>query len=122
MVYKANIEKETLENTFYRKVLFTGEDLQLVVMCLKPGEDIPMETHEHINQFFRVEAGEALVIINGKEFNLKKDEVIVVPAGAEHYVKNSGNKDLKFYTIYAPPEHPPGTIHKTKADADKAEL
>lgn len=117
MVYKANIEKETLENTFYRKVLFTGEDLQLVVMCLKPGEDIPMETHEHINQFFRVEAGEALVIINGKEFNLKKDEVIVVPAGAEHYVKNSGNKDLKFYTIYAPPEHPPGTIHKTQDEA-----
>lgn len=121
MVYKANIEKETLKNTFYRKVLFTGEDLQLVVMCLKPGEDIPMETHEHINQFFRFEEGEALVIIDGEEFNLKKDEVIVVPAGAKHYVKNSGKTDLKFYTIYAPPEHPPGTIHKTKADADKAE-
>lgn len=120
MAYKANIEKETLENDNYRKVLHTGKQMQLVVMSLKPGEDIPMEVHNETNQFFRIEQGEALVKISGEDYNLKEDEVIIVPAGAEHYVKNVGEKDLKLYTIYAPPEHPDGTVHKTKEEADAA--
>ena len=121
MPYKANIEKETLENDCYRKVLSTEKHMQLVVMSLKPGEDIPMEVHETHDQFFRVESGKAMVQINDEEFNLAEDEIIIVPAGAKHYVKNAGEKDLKLYTIYAPPEHPDGTVHKTKAEADAYE-
>ena len=120
--YSANIEKETLENKNYRKVLFTGEKMQLVVMSLKPQEDIPMETHNYIDQFIRIEEGEALVRVGDEEFNLKDDDVVVIPAGNRHYVKNtSKDKELKLYTIYAAPEHPPNTIHKTKADAEADE-
>lgn len=121
MAYKTNIETETLENEFYRKVLHTGKNMQLVVMNLKPGEDIPKEIHPDIDQFFRVEEGEALIQVDGEEYNLTDDEVFIVPAGAEHYVKNSGEKNLKLYTIYTPPEHPDGTVHKTKEEADAAE-
>ena len=120
--YTANIEKETLDNEFYRKVLFTGKKMQLVVMSLKPGEHIPLETHHEIDQFIRVERGEALVKVAGEEFNLKDDDVVIIPAGTEHYVKNtSSDKELKVYTIYATPEHPPETIHKTREEAEKAE-
>jgi mannose-6-phosphate isomerase-like protein (cupin superfamily) len=120
--YKTNIETDTLENENYRKVLFTGEKMQLVVMSLKPGEDIPLEVHGHIDQFIRVEKGEAYVKIGEDEFNLKDDDVVIVPAGNEHYVKNtSSENDLKLYTIYATPEHKEGTIHKTKEEADSAE-
>jgi len=120
--YMTDIEKDTLENVYYRKVLFTGEKMQLVVMSLKPGEDIPLEVHNGIDQFIRVEEGEALVKVAGEEFNLTDDDIIIIPAGNEHYVKNtSAGKDLKIYVIYATPEHPPETIHKTKAEADAAE-
>lgn len=121
MAYYANIEKETVDNTDYRKVLFTGSNMQLVVMSLAPGEDIPSEVHDDIDQFIRVEEGEAYVKVGDKEFSLKDDDVVIVPAGREHYVKNSGERDLKLYTIYSPPEHPPGTVHKTKGEADAAE-
>lgn len=120
VAYSSNIEQETLENTNYRKVLYTG-NMQLVVMSLKPGEDIPAEIHDHIDQFFRIEAGQAYVKVNDEEFNLQKEEVIIIPAGSKHYVKNTGEEDLKVYTIYTPAEHAPGTIHKTKAEADAAE-
>ena len=119
--YSTNIEKETIENENYRKVLYSGK-MQLVVMSLKPGEDIPEETHDDIDQFFRIEEGEAHIRVDGEEFNLTDDEVIIIPAGAEHYVKNpSTDKVLKVYSIYTPSEHPPGTIHKTKEEADAAE-
>lgn len=120
--YSTNIEKDTLENEYYRKVLFTGSKMQLVVMSLKPDEDIPLEIHNDIDQFIRIEKGEALVKIGDGEFNLKDDDVIIIPAGNEHYVKNtSADQDLKIYTIYATPEHSPETVHKTKAEADAAE-
>ncbi|MBU1112047.1 MAG: cupin domain-containing protein, partial [Nanoarchaeota archaeon] len=100
----------------------TGEKMQLVLMSLKPGEDIPMEIHNGIDQFLRIEQGEAYVKIGDEEFNLKDDDVIIIPAGNHHYVKNtSADKELKLYSIYATPEHAPGTIHKTKAEADAAE-
>ncbi|MFH1396840.1 MAG: cupin domain-containing protein [archaeon] len=120
--FTTNIEKDTLENENYRKVIFTGEKMQLVLMSLKPGEDIPMEIHNGIDQFLRIEQGEAYVKIGDEEFNLKDDDVIIIPAGNHHYVKNtSADKELKLYSIYATPEHAPGTIHKTKAEADAAE-
>jgi len=119
--YKTNIEQETLNNKFYRKVLFTATKLQLVVMNLKVGEDIPEEVHHDIDQFIRIEEGQAFVRIEGEEFNLKDDDVIIIPAGSKHYVKNSGDKELKLYSIYATPEHPEGTVHKTKAEAAAAE-
>jgi len=119
--YSTNIEKETLDNENYRKVLYTGK-MQLVLMSLKPGEDIPAEVHPDIDQFFRIEEGEAYIKVDDKEFNLKDDDIIIIPAGSEHYVKNSSaDKVLKVYTIYTPPEHPPETVHKTKEEADAAE-
>lgn len=119
--YTTNIEKDTVENENYRKVLYTGK-MQLVLMSLKPGEDIPAEVHNDIDQFFRIEQGEAYIKVDGEEFNLKDDDIIIIPAGTEHYVKNSSpDKDLKVYTIYTPPEHAPETLHKTKAEADAAE-
>lgn len=121
MAYKANIEKETLENENYRKVLHTGKHMQLVVMSLKKGDDIPMEVHDHIDQFIRVEKGNALVKIGDEEFELSDDDVVIVPAGKQHYVKNTGEEDLKLYTIYTPPEHEDGTVHKDQAEADAAE-
>jgi len=116
-----NIEKETLENDFFRKVLFTAPNSQLVVMSLKPGEEIGMEVH-HLDQFIRVESGKARVVLDSEESELEDDFVVVIPAGTEHNVINeSEDKDLKLYTIYSPPEHPDGTVHKTKEEADEYE-
>ncbi len=120
-MFKANIEDETLQNKNFRKVLFTGPYSQLVVMSLLPGEEIGMEVHTNIDQFFRVEEGEAKVIIDDEEAVLKDDWVAIVPAGAKHNVINVGDKELKLYTIYSPAEHADGTVHKTKAEADEAE-
>lgn len=116
--YIANIEKETKENTNFRKVLFTGPQSQLVVMSLKPGEDIGEEVHNNIDQFIRIEEGEAKVVLDGKETEIKDDWATVVPAGTKHNVINtSQEKELKLYTIYSPAEHKDGTIHKTKKEA-----
>lgn len=121
MAYTANIEKVTIENKNYREVIYTGL-MQLVVMSLKPGEEIPEEVHGDIDQFFRIEEGEAYIKVDDEEFNLTDDEIIIIPAGTKHYVKNtSENSVLKVYTIYTPAEHPAGTIHKTKAEADAAD-
>jgi mannose-6-phosphate isomerase-like protein (cupin superfamily) len=121
MIYNSNIETETLENSNYRKVLYTGNNMQLVVMCLQPGDDIPAEIHEDIEQFFRIEQGTAKVIIDEETFEVSDDEVFIVPAGAKHQVINAGDGELKLYTIYTPPEHPAGTVHKNQAEADAYE-
>ena len=120
--YFGSIEKQTLENGFFRKVLFTGKNAQLVVMCLQEGEEIGNEIHEKVDQFFRIEQGEATFIFNGKEKHAARDgDAVIVPAGTYHNVINTGKGQLKLYTIYSPPNHPPGTVHKTKADAERAE-
>lgn len=113
--YVTNIEKETLENKAYRKVLYTASGLQLVLMSIRPGEEIGEETHE-LDQFIRIEAGNATVYIDGEEKSLGDDDVVIIPRGARHNVINTGAADLKLYSIYGPPEHKDGTIHATKAD------
>ncbi|MES2315088.1 MAG: cupin domain-containing protein [Patescibacteria group bacterium] len=114
--YHTNIEKLTLENTDFRRVLYTAPHSQLVLMSLLPGEDIGMEV-PHVDQFFRFEAGEGKSIINGKEYMVTDGDVIIVPAGAEHNFINTGTEPLKLYTVYSPANHIDGRIHKTKADA-----
>jgi mannose-6-phosphate isomerase-like protein (cupin superfamily) len=117
----ADIEDQTEENRDFRRVLYTGPHMQLVLMSLAPGEELGEEVHEATDQFFRVEEGKGEVVIDGRETRIESDIAIIVPAGTRHNVKNTGHKPLKFYTLYAPPEHPDGTVHRTKADADKAE-
>jgi mannose-6-phosphate isomerase-like protein (cupin superfamily) len=119
--YSKDIAAETLKNNNFRKVLYTGEHLQLVVMTLKPGEEIGEETHEDRDQFFRFEEGSGVVVINGKKNKVEDDFGVIVPAGACHNVINDGEGPLKMYTIYGPPEHKDKTIHKTKAAAEKDE-
>ena len=121
--YVGPIEKQTLANNYFRQVLFTGKNTQLVLMCLQPGEEIGNEVHDKVDQFFRLEEGEATFIFGGKEKHEVKDgEAVIVPAGTYHNVINSSKTaKLKLYTLYSPPNHPDKTVHKTKADADKAE-
>jgi len=121
MGYIDNIEEKTLENANFRKVLFTGSHMQLVVMSLKAGEDIGEEVHDTVDQFFRVEEGEAKFVIDGEENIVKEDMVAIVPAGSKHNVINVGDGDLKLYTIYAPANHPEGTVHATREEAMEAE-
>lgn len=118
--YTTNIERDTLENENFRKVLYTAPNLQLVLMTLQPGDEIGTETHEHGDQFFRVEAGEGAAILDGETHKLADGDIVVIPAGVEHNIVNtSADTALRVYTIYTPPEHPDGTINKTKADADE---
>ncbi len=121
--YVGPIEKQTEQNNNFRKVLFTGKFTQLVVMCLQPGEEIGNEVHEHVDQFFRIEEGDAKFVFNDKEEHLvHAGDAVIVPAGTFHNVINaSKNGALRLYTLYSPPNHPDGTVHKTKADAMKAE-
>jgi len=117
--FNTNIEKDTLENNNFRKVLYTGKHSQLVLMSLKPKEEIGMEVHTDNDQFFRFEKGQGKCIIDGNEYNLKDGSVIVVPAGAEHNVINiSDTEDLKLYTIYSPAHHKDGVVRATKAEAE----
>lgn len=114
--YVINIEKATMENNNFRKVLNTAKHSQLVVMSLLPGEEIGMEVHD-LDQFIRFESGRGKVILDGKEHEVEDDWAVVIPAGTEHNVINtSENEKMKLYSIYSPPEHPEGTIHATKAD------
>jgi len=115
--YLTDIEKLTRENTDFRRVLYTAPSSQLVLMCLKTGEEIGEEVHG-LDQFLRVEAGEGKAYLNGVEHPIRDGSAIVVPAGVKHNVVNTGAGDLKLYTIYSPPEHRDGTVHKTKADAE----
>lgn len=118
--YKSNIEKDTLGNNNFRNVLYTGKQIQLVLMSLKPGEDIGEETHIGHDQFFRFEKGEGKCIIDGHEYAVKEGDGIIVPAGAKHNVINtSHNMELKMYTIYGPPNHLDGTVRDTKEAAQK---
>jgi mannose-6-phosphate isomerase-like protein (cupin superfamily) len=117
--FSGDIERQTLENTNFRKVLYTASHSQLVLMSLKPNEEIGMEVHEENDQFFRFESGEGRVIIDGNEYTVKDGSAVVVPAGAEHNVVNtSGAQELKLYTIYSPAHHKDGVFRATKADAE----
>lgn len=115
--YCVNIEDLTLKNDYFRQVLFTAPHSQLVVMALQPGEEIGEEVHEEHDQFFRIEAGQGRVTIDEAVYEVSDGFAVVVPAGAKHNVINTGTEVLKLYTIYSPPEHKDGTVHKTKAEA-----
>jgi mannose-6-phosphate isomerase-like protein (cupin superfamily) len=119
--FVADIEALTDNNADFRRVLYTGKKMQLVLMALAPGEDIGEETHQDVDQFFRVEKGEGEVRIDGVTTRVKSDDAFIVPAGARHNVVNTGKEPLKLYTIYAPPEHRDGIIRATKAEAQAAE-
>ena len=121
--YVGSIEKQTLKNTYFREVLFTGKHSQLVLMCLQVDEEIGDEVHPNVDQFFRIEQGEAKFVLNENEEHLVHEgDAVVVPAQTYHNVINtSKTEELKLYTIYSPPNHPAGTLHKTKAEADGAE-
>ncbi len=121
--YVGPIEKLTEKNNYFRQVLYTGKYTQLVVMCLQPGEEIGNEVHPAVDQFFRIESGSAKFVFNGKEEHIAKaGDAVVVPAGTFHNVINAlKSKQLKLYTLYSPPNHPDGTVHKTKAEAEAAE-
>lgn len=119
--FVADIEKLTVENDDFRRVLYTGHHIQLVLMTLKAGEEIGEEVHDDRDQFFRVEEGQGEVLIDGATTAVKADDAIIVPAGARHNVRNTGDEPLKLYTLYGPPEHKEGTVHRTKAEADAHE-
>ena len=114
--YISNIEKETIENNNFRKVLYTGKNSQLVVMSLLPGQDIGEEVH-NVDQFIRIEYGKGQAVLDGVVHEMEDDFAIVVPAGAKHNVINKGSGEMKLYTIYSPPEHLKDTVHKTKEEA-----
>ncbi|MDP1710614.1 MAG: cupin domain-containing protein [candidate division WWE3 bacterium] len=116
--YVTDIEKETLENNNFRRVLYTAKHSQLVVMSLNSGEDIGEEVHEEVDQFFRIEAGAGKTVLEGKEYEIGPRSVVVVPAGTRHNIANTtSDTPLKLYTLYSPPNHRDGTIHATKAEA-----
>lgn len=120
--YHANIEKLTLANKNFRQVLFTAPHTQLVLMSLLPGEEIGLEVHNKVDQFFRFEKGIGKIILEGEETIIGDGDVAIVPAGTKHNVINTSTMDdLKLYTIYSPANHPDGTVHSTKADAEKYE-
>ena len=114
-----DIEKLTEENQDFRRVLYTGKNLQLVLMTLQPGEEIGEEVHADRDQFFRIEEGSGVVDIDGVENAVEDDIAVIVPAGARHNVRNTGDEPLQLYTIYGPPEHRDGTVHKDKAQAER---
>jgi mannose-6-phosphate isomerase-like protein (cupin superfamily) len=116
--YCDDIEKQTTGNDDFRRVLYTGKNLQLVLMTLQPGDEIGSEVHEDRDQFFRFEEGEGVVLIDGKENAVGDGTGVIVPAGARHNVINRGTGALKLYTLYGPPEHKDGVVQATKADAD----
>lgn len=119
--YVTNIERETLKNRNFRKVLFTAKHHQLVVMTLQPGEDIGEEVHD-VDQFFRIEQGRGVVEMDGTRTRVRAESAFVVPAGTRHNVVNkSKEEDLKLYTVYSSPQHEDGAIHKTKEEAEEEE-
>jgi mannose-6-phosphate isomerase-like protein (cupin superfamily) len=118
--FTSNIENDTLKNSNFRKVLYTSKHMQLVLMSLKPGEDIGKETHTDVDQFFRFEAGNGKCIVNDNEYIVSDGDVLIVPSGSEHNIINTGKKDLKIYTIYTPPHHKDGISFETKLEASKS--
>lgn len=121
MIYHTNIEDTTKANSFFRQVLFTASHMQLVVMSLLPGEEIGMEIHHENDQFFRFEEGQGKVITDDGEQEVREDDVVIIPAGTNHNIINTGTIALKLYTIYGPAHHADKTVHKTKAEAVAAE-
>jgi len=120
--FHASIEKDTVENEDFRQVLYTGKNSQLVLMSLRPGEEIGSEIHPENDQFFRFEAGQGRVTVNGNEYNVRDGDAVIVPAGAEHNVVNLSNTEaLKLYTIYSPPHHKDGIVRTTKEEAESHE-
>jgi mannose-6-phosphate isomerase-like protein (cupin superfamily) len=120
--FKSNIEKDTMENKNFRKVVYTGKRLQLVLMSLKAGDEIGEETHNDADQFFRVEKGKGKCFVDEHEYRLQEGDVLLVPAGAKHNVINTDSKaDLKLYTLYGPPQHKDGIVRATKEEAEKKE-
>lgn len=125
--YVVNIEKATLENPFFRRALWTGTYLQLTLMCIPPNGDIGLEMHPNLDQFLRLEQGQGRVMMGSSQDNLTYQRnvsdgyAIFIPAGTWHNLVNTGNEPIKLYSIYAPVQHPAGTIHCTKADSDAAE-
>ena len=116
--YCDNIDRATVENEDFRRVLYTGEHLQLVLMTLQPGDEIGEEVHPDRDQFFRIEEGEGVIDIDGRENRVAEDFAVVVPAGARHNVRNTGAGPLRLYTLYGPPEHKDQVVQSTKAEAD----
>ena len=119
--YHDDIEQQTTGNSDFRRVLYTGKNLQLVLMSLPPGCDIGAEVHEDRDQFFRFEEGRGQVDIDDNTYDVVDGSAVVVPAGARHNVRNTGDAPLRLYTLYGPPEHKDGTVHVTKAQADAQE-
>jgi len=120
--YSINIEDKTLDNDNFREVLYTARHSQLVIMTVQPGDEIGLERHEGHDQFIRIEAGEGVAILDGERHALEDGSAVVVPAGTEHNVINTSRTEpLRLYTIYSPAEHPDGTVHRTKAEADEYE-
>lgn len=117
-----DIEKLTEENQDFRRVLYTGKNLQLVLMTLQPGEEIGEEVHDDRDQFFRIEEGEGVIDIDGVENAVEDDIAVIVPAGARHNVRNTGDEPLQLYTIYGPPEHQDGVVQATKEEAEARHL
>ena len=115
-----DIEELTERNTDFRRVIYTSRNMQLVLMALQPGEDIGEEVHEKVDQFFRVEDGEGEILIDGAVSRIKSDMAMIVPAGARHNVRNTGDKPLRLYTLYGPPQHRDGVAYPTKGDAEAA--
>jgi mannose-6-phosphate isomerase-like protein (cupin superfamily) len=125
--FVVNIEKAAVQNNNYRTTLWTGRNLQLTLMSIKVGGDIGLEVHPHLDQFIRIEEGQGIVKMGDRKDNLDfqkrvyDDFAFIIPAGKWHNLINTGNKPIKLYSIYAPPQHPKGTVHKTKEDAEAAE-
>jgi mannose-6-phosphate isomerase-like protein (cupin superfamily) len=120
--FSINIEEKTLSNDYFRQVLYTAKNSQLVIMTLQAGEEIGREKHEGHDQFIRVEAGRGVAILDGEQHMLEDGTAVVIPAGTEHNVINTSATDpLRLYTLYSPPEHPDGIVHKTKVEADEYE-
>ena len=119
--YVVNIEEKTQANSYFREVLFTTDKSQLVVMALQIGEEIGVEVHAEHDQFIRVESGVGKAIMDGVESDLANGSAVVIPAGVEHNIINTGETVMKLYTVYTPPEHADKTVHHTKAEADAAE-
>ena len=117
--YFSHLEEEVKKNSNFRKVLYTGHHSQLVLMSLLPGEEIGMEVHPDNDQFFRFDQGEGKVIVDGNEYEVKDGDAVLVPAGAEHNVINTGSEPLRFYTIYSPPHHKDGIVRETKKEAEE---
>ncbi len=115
--FVGDIEELTKDNSDFRRVLYTGKNLQLVLMAIEPGGEIGEEVHDDGDQFFRVEKGKGEVVIDGHRSKIKGDDAIIVPAGARHNIINTGDKPLRLYTVYGPPAHRDGTVHVTRADA-----